>query len=249
MVIPIYDDNPLAFKTRPYVTWLLILANVAVFVFLQSGNLPGVQQSFARALAFMPSTVGLGGTAPASQTGIPWELTLVTYMFLHANWFHLIGNMLFLWVFGDDVEDSFGHTRFLAFYILCGVAGGLTHFFSAPDSKLPLIGASGAIAGIVAAYLMVRPCMKVWVLVLMSFPIRLPAFLVLGAWVLLQIWHVMFPSDGHTSWWTHIGGLAAGALLVIVMRKPGVKLFECFQTATVSQLPPTKPKVMRVDTP
>ncbi|MDO8534288.1 MAG: rhomboid family intramembrane serine protease [Xanthobacteraceae bacterium] len=249
MVIPIYDDNPLVFKTRPYVTWLLIFANVAIFIFLQTEALSDAQQSFARALTFKPSHVGHGTTMTTGQTWIPWELTLVTYMFLHANWFHLIGNMLFLWVFGDDVEDTFGRIRYLAFYILCGVAGGLAHYFSAPNSQLPLIGASGAIAGIVAAYLMVRPCTKVWVLVLMSFPIRLPAYLVLGSWVLLQIWHVMFPSDGHTSWWTHIGGLAAGAMLVIVMRKPGVKLFECYQTAAERKLPPTKPGVVRVDTP
>ncbi len=241
MVIPIYDGNPLAFKTRPYVTWLLILANVAIFIFLQTETLTDAQKSLARALTFIPSHVGHGAIAPTGQTLIPWEITLVTYMFLHGNWLHLIGNMLFLWVFGDDVEAAMGRVRFTAFYFLCGIAGGLAHYFSAPDSRLPLLGASGAIAGIVAAYLMLRPCTKVWVLVLMRVPLRLPAYLVLGGWVLLQIWHVVHQNVGRTSWWAHIGGLAAGGLLVLVMRNPGVKLFDCGQDTAVRALPPTKP--------
>jgi membrane associated rhomboid family serine protease len=241
MVIPIYDGNPLAFKTRPYVTWLLILANVIVFIILLAASLAEAKISFARAFTFIPSAVGRGVAATDGRIGIPWELTLVTYMFLHGGWVHLIGNMLFLWVFGDDVEDAMGRLRFLAFYLLCGIAGGLAHYFSVPDSRLPLLGASGAIAGIIAAYLMLRPCTKVWVLVLMRIPIRLPAYLVLGAWVLLQVWQVMSQNKDHTSWWAHLGGLAAGALLVLVMRKPGVKLFDCDQDAAVRTLPPTIP--------
>ena len=249
MVIPIYDGSPLAFKTRPYVTWLLILANVAIFIFLQVASLAEAEISLARAFTFIPSAVGRGVAVTDGRIWIPWELTLVTYMFLHGGWFHLIGNMLFLWVFGDDVEDALGRTRYLIFYLTCGIAGGIAHFLSQPQSQLPLLGASGAIAGIVAAYLMLRPCTKVWVLVLKGIPIRLPAYLVLGSWVLLQIIHVAIGDMGSVSWWTHIGGLVSGALLLIVMRKPNVKLFDCSPTAAVRELPLTKRKVLRVDTP
>jgi membrane associated rhomboid family serine protease len=139
---------------------------------------------------------------------------------------HIGGNMLFLWVFGDNVEDAVGHGRFLAFYLLCGLAGGVAYLVSDPHSTVPLIGASGAIAGVVAAYLMMRPCAKVEVLVFWI-PMALAAYWVLGFWVAMQLWHIVQHAQDGTAWWAHIGGLLAGGTLILFLRQPGVRLFEC----------------------
>jgi membrane associated rhomboid family serine protease len=133
--------------------------------------------------------------------------------------------MLFLWAFGDNVEDALGHFRYLVFYLLCGVAGGLVHFAVHPASTAPLIGASGAIAGVIAAYLMLTPRVHLWVLALEIIPLKVPAYLALGAWIIMNIVLAFTTLDPTVAWWAHLGGLATGALLVIVMRQPGVPLF------------------------
>jgi membrane associated rhomboid family serine protease len=225
MVIPLYDDNPFAFRSPPYVTWALIVVNALVFVITLSAAASGAVTTLANMLAFTPSPV-VPEEAPVVPA-VPWALTFVTYMFLHANWFHLIGNMLFLWVFGDDIEEALGHFRFLVFYLLCGIAGAAAHYLAGPTLHTPLIGASGAVAGIIAAYLMLRPCQKVWVLLLSRIPVKLSAYWALGFWVVMQVVNVMVDEHGQTSWAAHIGGVIAGALLVIVLRQPGVKLFDC----------------------
>src|SRR5690606_1926860 len=132
----------------------------------------------------------------------------------------------FLWVFGDNVEDAVGHWRFLLFYLLCAVGAGLAHALMVPDSPSPLVGASGAVAGIVAAYLILHPRVKIWVLAFGRLPLRLSALWVLGFWVLVQVWSVVMMGDGNVAWWAHIGGLASGALLILVLRRPGVHLFD-----------------------
>jgi membrane associated rhomboid family serine protease len=156
---------------------------------------------------------------------VPVELTFVTYMFLHGGWLHLIGNMLFLWVFGDNVEHAMGRLRFLIFYLACGIAGGVTHYLSVPDSTAPLVGASAAIAGVVAAYLMLFPHARIWILLLMRIPVRLAAKWVLSAWILFQFVNLLISADEMTAWWAHIGGIAAGAILVVFLRRPNVPLF------------------------
>jgi hypothetical protein len=118
---------------------------------------------------------------------VPEEATYITYAFLHGDIFHLGGNMLFLWVFGDNVEDALGHLRFLLFYLLCAAAGALMHGLLGPDSQVPLIGASGAVAGVVAAYLMLHPRVKVWILAFGRIPLRIPAYIALGLWILFQL--------------------------------------------------------------
>ena len=132
--------------------------------------------------------------------------------------------MLFLWVFGDNVEDALGHIRYLIFYLLCAIAGAAFQGLVAWDSKVPLIGASGAIAGVVAAYLILYPRVKVWVLAFARIPLRIPAFIPLILWILFQI--VMFAAGGEdqVSWACHIGGIIAGAVLVLVLRRRGVQL-------------------------
>ena len=135
--------------------------------------------------------------------------------------------MVFLWVFADNIEDAFGHLRFLLFYLLCAIGAGLIFVLSDPDGQGPLVGASGAVAGVVAAYLMLHPFQRVWVLVLMRIPIRLPAYWVLGFWVLFQIYSILTAEPGdRIAWWAHIGGLITGAVLVLVLRRRGVPLFD-----------------------
>ena len=142
MVFPLYDNNPFAFKSPPYVSWGLIAANIAVFLYMLSidGSGSNTKAAVILALAFTPAEIGHHNVLlPAF---VPWEFTLVTYSFLHASWLHIIGNMAFLWVFGDDVEEALGHLRFFLFYLLCAAAGAFAFWASTPHSNVPLIGAS-----------------------------------------------------------------------------------------------------------
>jgi len=242
--VPISDDNPLRVISWPFVTVLLIAANVLAFLY----ELTPTGQHIAASFAIVPNelfAVGIvGGPANGSldRLPIPEGLTLISYMFLHGDPLHLVGNMLFLWVFGDNVEDAMGHAKFLAFYLLCGVAGGLAHALSAefgfaallmkgpaasqPAGLIPLIGASAAVAGVIAAYLMLHPHVRVWVLAFRFIPLRVSAFLALGAWILTQFVMLLVPDVGPVAWWAHVGGILAGAALVVVMRRPGVPLFD-----------------------
>jgi membrane associated rhomboid family serine protease len=138
--------------------------------------------------------------------------------------------MLFLWVFGDNVEDAMGHQRFLVFYLLCGIIAGLAHALISPESSTAMIGASGAVSGVIAAYLMLHPNVRVWVLAFMRIPLRVSAGFALMVWVALNIVSAYMAyvqkDGGGTAWWAHIGGLAAGAILIIFMRRPGIPLFD-----------------------
>jgi rhomboid family protein len=225
MVIPLFDENPFKFSSPPYVTWGLIAINTAIFAITYAAAAASPIGVFASMLAFTPSP-SVPNASAAAQT-LPWALTLVTYMFLHANFVHLLGNMVFLWVLGDDIELALGHLRFLGFYLLCGIAGGLGHYVAGPNSQVPLIGASGAVAGIIAAYLMLRPCQKIWVLLFLRLPVKISTYWALGFWVVMQVINVVVDPQGDISWSAHVGGVLAGALLVIVLRRPGVKLFDC----------------------
>jgi membrane associated rhomboid family serine protease len=221
VVIPIYDKDPLESNAVPFVTYGLIALNVLIF-FYQLTLSPGADEQFAEAAGFIPAAFfhdpGFAGTLP-----------ILTYMFVHGGWEHVIGNMLFLWVFGDNIEDAVGHGRFLAFYLACGFCAALVHGLLDTDSLVPLVGASGAIAGIVAAYLMLRPCAKVEVLIFFIIPRAIDAYWVLGFWVLLQIWEIVKHAADGVAWWAHIGGLGAGAQLILFMRKPGIELFACVE--------------------
>jgi membrane associated rhomboid family serine protease len=225
VVIPIYDNDPLERKSnRPYVTFALIAINIAVFAFV-SGTSDKVATEILLNFAMFP--VAVSGEAVTGGF-MPPSLTLFTYMFLHGGWLHVLLNMLFLFVFGDNIEDALGHGRFLVFYLLCGIAGGAAHALAAPLSNIPLVGASGAIAGVIAAYMMIRPCARITALIFVFIPIRLASYWVLGFWAISQVWHVFSLDKSDTAWWAHVGGLAAGALLIIVMRPPGIPLFQCF---------------------
>ena len=233
MFIPLHDYNPLKSIKFQFVTVSLIVANVVVYVFFQTELISPSNIQATTSFAVVPLELmseGIFGKNVVEGVHdlipIAERWTLLSYMFLHGNWLHLFGNMLFLWVFGDNVEDALGHFRFLIFYVLCGVFGGLTHSWLLPTSALPLIGASGAVAGVIAAYLMLHPNVRVWVLVLWRFPLPLNAGLVLGFWVALQIFNALTETGDNVAWWAHVGGLTAGAFLILFMRQPGVPLFD-----------------------
>lgn len=219
MFIPLHDGVPMRRLSRPYVTYTIIGINFAVFVLL--GGLPGTEElATLAAIGFgtIPSVLFGTEALPEGLPAAPPWLALGTSMFLHASWLHLIGNMLFLWVFGDNVEDDLGHMRFLAFYLACGVAGSLAHAWMNPDSPRPLIGASGAVSGVVAAYLVLHPRVRLWGLFLKGIPLRLPAYWALGFWIGLQVLQAVTGLDAEVGWYAHLGGLAAGTMLILAFR-------------------------------
>jgi membrane associated rhomboid family serine protease len=223
MVFPLYDENPFKLPRPPYVTWGLIVLNVVIFLVEVSAD--ATTKAMLGSFAANPAAI----THAVHATGqFPAELTLVTSMFLHGGWEHLIGNMVYLWVFGDDIEEALGPLRFLVFYLLCGIAAALVFVAFNMRSNVPLIGASGAISGVLAAYLLLRPCAKVTVFVV-RFVVRVRAFWVIGGWALLQIYLLSQNSDDGVAYLAHVGGLVAGALLFLVMRPAGVELFECVE--------------------
>ena len=242
MVMPLWDESPLKLAKLPVVTWGLIIANVAVFVFTTIA--PDELQPAILNFAVTPANIT--GT-PINPTPVPPYLTLVTYQFLHANIWHLLGNMIFLWVFGDDIEEAMGSLRFIGFYFACGVAAALIFVASTPHSQMPLVGASGAIAGVLAAYLMVRPCQKVlvflpWFLLwfIVRPVVRLDAYWVLGAWLLVQVWSISLQTQDDVAYMAHIGGVVAGASLFPLLRHRTVRLFECLRPV-VHEAAPSEP--------
>lgn len=233
MFIPLHDANHLRYIKHQYVTFGLIALNVIVFMFTTLGS-----EDFAQAamlgLGYIPSVVHNTAELSPDLIIIPEDLSYITYSFLHGDILHLGGNMLFLWVFGDNVEDALGHVRYLAFYLLCAAAGAFLHGLIEPDSQVPLIGASGAIAGIVAAYLILHPRVKIWVLAFGRIPLRIPAYITLALWVAFQFAMLAIGGDDQVSWSAHVGGIIAGAVLVLVLRRRGVPLFDRERTAPAS---------------
>lgn len=222
MVIPLYDHDPSDFKVRPYVTWSLIALNVAVFLIEQA---TGGAEFLMMSYGAVPAAIV--GQAP-NASPIPAWATLVTSMFLHNGWLHVGGNMLYLFVFGDDIEEALGWWRFLIFYMASGILATLAYVACNMGSVGPMIGASGAIAGVLAAYLMLRPCAKLWVLVLFR-PVRIAAMWAIGIWVLLQFYDIVSGADESVAYAAHFGGMAAGALLFFLLRPRDVELFECIE--------------------
>ncbi|HEB66853.1 MAG TPA: rhomboid family intramembrane serine protease [Gammaproteobacteria bacterium] len=226
MFIPIHDRNPLTIIPWQFVTLALIVVNLAVFLWQNSlGEQALAAASYAWGMT--PSVLWQQRLLPEGVAILPEEMTLFSYAFLHGGWLHLIGNMLFLWVFGDNIEDSMGHARFLLFYLLCALAAGLVHALMEPGSQVPLIGASGAIAGILGAYLVLHPRVKVLVLLFSRIPLHLPAWLLLSLWFVFQFVSLSITGGAdNTAWWAHIGGFLAGMILIVPMRYKRVPLFD-----------------------
>ena len=238
MLIPLKDENPLRWIGFPYVTVALIAA--CVLAFLWELSLGPAQDRIIYALGAIPAVVTGERVLPPGLALVPAELTLVTSMFLHGGWLHLGGNMLFLWIFGDNVEDAMGHVRFLVFYLICGVAAALAHVYFNPGSEIPTVGASGAISGVLGAYVVLHPRVQVLTLFLRFF-ITLPAFVVLGLWFGLQGLSALMDTAGEAggvAWWAHIGGFVVGAILVIPFRRRAVPLLER------DGVPPLPPRAM-----
>lgn len=225
MFIPLHDANSLKHIRLQYVTLALIAINVLMWLTTSLASEDLVAAAII-GFGYIPSTIYGFAERPAEWILVPDDLTYLTYSFLHGDIWHLGGNMLFLWVFGDNVEDALGHFRFLIFYLACGVAGAFAHGLAEPGSQAPLIGASGAIAGVVAAYLILHPRVKIWVLALGRLPLRLPAWIVLALWIAFQLAMMFLAQDGEISWAAHIGGILAGAVLVVLLRRRGVPLFD-----------------------
>jgi rhomboid family protein len=230
--IPLSDDNPLRSIRFQWVTVGLIAANVLVFIWQTAGLGATAAASFALVPVELFQVKIFGGSAhgPLDTLTVPEGYTLLTYMFLHGDIIHLSSNMLFLWVFGDNIEDAMGHIKYLVFYLICGVSAGLAHALMLPTSKLPLIGASGAVAGVIGAYLILHPRVRVWVLAFRFIPLRISAAWVLGVWVITQLVMVLVNDSDQVAWWAHIGGVVTGAVLILFMRRPGVPLFDRWLT-------------------
>ena len=223
-MIPLRDDNPIA--STPVVNYTLIGLCVITFVWqLTLGPSGGERAVFA--LGVIPSVL-LGHAELAPEVGaVPPVISLVTAMFLHGGVLHLAGNMLYLWIFGDNIEDAMGRVRYVAFYLLCGVAAALAQALPNPSSAVPMIGASGAISGVLGAYLMLFPRAHVLVLIPLGFVsqlIRLPAMWVLLLWFVLQLLSNTLGGDSGVAFSAHIGGFVTGALLVILFKRRSVPL-------------------------
>lgn len=226
MFIPLHDANALKHIRLQWVTLGLIIANALVFLGVNISLPPETASALMISLGYVPAVIYDHLDIPPDILLVPEQFSYVTYAFFHADWIHLGSNMLFLWVFGDNVEDALGHVKFLIFYLLCAAAGAWAHGLMDTQSNAPLIGASGAVAGIVAAYLMLHPHVKVWILALARVPLRLPAWIPLLFWVGLQVFMILTDIGGEVSWAAHVGGLIAGALLVVVLKRRHVPLFD-----------------------
>lgn len=226
MFIPLYDRNGLKHIKAQYVTLLLIAVNVLVW--LVTGPLIGEEAAMraATSLGFIPAVAFDYAVLEPALVLVPPDATFLTYAFLHTDALHLASNMLFLWVFGDNVEDALGHARFLLFYLACAAAGALIHGLVMPMSQGPLIGASGAVSGVVAAYVLLHPKVRIWVLVLFRLPLPLPAWIPLLLWIGQQFVMLALDGEGGVSWAAHVGGILTGSLLVLVLRRKGVPLFD-----------------------
>ena len=222
--IPLHDTTPRILIARPWVTYGLMLACILSYVVQVSGG----EEGFIRliyGLGVIPAVLtGSAGLSPELVVADPF-VTLLSYQFLHGGFMHLAGNMLYLWVFGDNVEDAMGHARFLAFYLVCGVAAALAQVAYNPAEATPLIGASGAISGVLGAYLILHP--KARVLVPVGFiPLYLPAWLLLIFWFGFQFFAAFAaPAAENVGWWAHIGGFVAGVVLIFFFRYRAVPLF------------------------
>lgn len=226
MFVPILDDAPVRRIRRPWVTYGFLAACTLIYVVFQSGWIFPERAGAVVSLGLIPSVLFGDAVLPAGYEAVPPFVTLVTSLFLHGGFLHLAGNMLFLWVFGDNVEDDLGHLRYAAFLLLCGIGAGIAHAVGADNPDAPLVGASGVVAGVVAGYVMLHPQVKVWVLLFYRLPLRLRAFWIIGAWVVFQAGNALIAGESQVAWWAHVGGFVTGAVLVVALKRPDVRLFD-----------------------
>jgi membrane associated rhomboid family serine protease len=239
--LPLYDDNPTA--TTPIVNWTIIAICVAVFLW-QAGLPPREAQAAIYSYGLVPAVLFGFAELPRRLAVIPPEATVLTSMFLHGSWMHLIGNMLFLWIFGDNVEEALGHVRFLVFYLLCGIAAALGQALAGPEIQTPMVGASGAIAGVLGAYLLMFPHANVRTLVWFIVFVRLvnvPAWIMLGLWFVMQVLGGLSTPEragGGVAFWAHIAGFLAGIALLAMLRRRNVTFLHGARTEPFALAPP-----------
>ena len=225
---PLFDDNPS--RRTPWIAWAIIAICVLVFFWQQS--LPPQSERLAfYQFGFVPAHASGAALLPPEIVVIPAWATVVTAMFLHGGWMHIGGNMLYLWIFGDNVEDSMGPIKFVIFYLLCGGAAALAQFAIDPASRVPMVGASGGIAGILGAYLVLHPRAAIRTFILIVIFVRfinMPAWLVLGFWIggqFLAVPGALSGADGGVAYFAHIGGFIAGMVLIPFFKRADIPLF------------------------
>ena len=225
-MIPLQDDNPT--ELTPVVTVAFIA--LCVLVFFYQASLPSrPSEAFVFEYGAIPALLfGEADLPPSIAVGIPAYGTLVTSMFLHGGWMHLIGNMLYLWIFGNNIEDVMGHARFVVFYLACGILAALSHAVTDPTSTIPMVGASGAISGVLGAYILLFPRAHVLVFMPGVGMMRVAAGVVLGLWFFMQLlsggMSIGGPGGG-VAFFAHIGGFVAGMVLIRFFKRPDVPFF------------------------
>ena len=227
-MIPLQDDNPT--ESIPVVTVGFIAA--CTLVFLYEASLPEpLVEAFVFHYGAVPALLFGRASLPPELAGFPAYASLFTSMFMHGGWMHLLGNMLYLWIFGNNVEDVMGHVRFILFYLLCGILAAFSHALTDPTSAVPMVGASGAISGVLGAYLLLFPKAQVLVLIPLGFSSRLmyvPAWVALGLWFLLQLLSggmSLGRQGGGVAFFAHIGGFLAGMALIGLFKRSDVSFF------------------------
>ena len=231
-MIPLKDDIPS--RSVPFVTVILIALNVLVFLYqVALGDetaVRGVSPAQAFVLEFGVTPCRLAGSCPTPGDFPHPAVTVLTAMFMHGGLFHIVGNMLYLWIFGDNVEDMLGHSRFLVFYLLSGAGAAIAQTLADPTSRVPMVGASGAVSGVLGAYLLLFPYASVLTLVVFGFfwrILHIPAVVVLGFWIVVQVLsgYLTFSAaaagrgeTGGVAWFAHIGGFVIGMLLLVLLR-------------------------------
>ncbi|MSO89681.1 MAG: rhomboid family intramembrane serine protease [Rhodospirillaceae bacterium] len=228
MFIPLRDDNPTTIQ--PMVTIGIVALCVVVFLWQLTLDEDSLER-FVYAFGMIPVVLFDEADLPPEVAVVSGTVSLFTSMSLHGGFMHIAGNMLYLWIFGNNVEDAMGHARFIAFYLICGVAAALAHAFADPGSEIPTIGASGAIAGVLGAYLVLHPRANIQVLLFLgvfSRMLNLPAVAVLGFWLLLQIVNAALggAGGGGVAWFAHIGGFIAGMVLIPFFKHGHVRLLD-----------------------
>jgi membrane associated rhomboid family serine protease len=219
-MLPIRDDTPS--RTFPLVTFLLVLANGLVWLWEVSLGGGTALNHFYYQFGFVPGV--LTGVYKAPSWAIaPYFLTTLTSMFIHGSWGHILGNMLFLWIFGNNIEDYLGHNKYLLFYLAGGVVAALVQLLSGPTSEVPTIGASGAIAAVMGAYFFLYPKAKVQTLVFFIFItiVRLPAWIFLGIWFVMQLFEGTFGAAQGVAVWAHVGGFLFGVVIAWISSRRG----------------------------
>ena len=219
MFIPLHDSTPLKVIRFQAVTLTLIALNVVMYLTTGAFTSEPVLAAIAAGWGVIPGE--MTGLVPPvlGYEPVPEPFTLITYQFLHGSWWHLLSNMLFLWVFADNIEDAYGHAAFALLYLVSGVVAALTHVLVMPSSAAPLVGASGAVSGILGAYVVLFPKARVWILLFMRLPLRISAVWVLGFWFGLQLLSWWLAPDSDVAWGAHVGGFIAGAAITYAIRR------------------------------